>query len=85
MKKKTSSHSTFKKGLNDYQDDWGNLTHYLGNDDFPEGNRASDPDEDLKENPRLKGKVAEGNELMEEEDTASPAGKEDEDRSSLTP
>jgi hypothetical protein len=42
----------------------GDLTHYLGNDDYRENVGSQ---EEQLENPKLYGKVAEGNELEEED------------------
>ena len=67
------AHSRFRKGQTDYFDE-GHLTHHLGNDDYKNG--ANDPEElNVKENPRLEGKVAEGNEDMMEDDFQSPEEK----------
>lgn len=55
------AHSTVRKGGSDYTDG-ENVTHYLGNDDYEEGNK-------LEENPyadapkKNSGKVAGGNKI----------------------
>ena len=63
-KKTRSAHANFRKGLSDYNDG-ENVTHHLGNDDF-DGQNIKDVEE--LNNPRLDGKVAEGNDLIEDDD-----------------
>lgn len=62
--KDRTSHSNFRKGLNDYNDG-ENVTHHLGNDDYDNGANISAPYE--KENYKLDGKSASGNDFMEDE------------------
>lgn len=50
---------------NDFYGDEGNLTHYLGNDDYAEGNKEPSDDWD---NSGLDGFEAAGNDLKDEED-----------------
>jgi hypothetical protein len=70
-----STQSVFHKGISDYGDG-ANVTHHLGNDEYKEGSNLPD-DNEVRDNPRLQGKVAEGNEFMEEEDLASEKDKRD--------
>lgn len=56
-------HSNVRKGLSDFND--GNeLTHYLGNDDYKNGNNESDP---YADNLSFDGSEAFGNDLTEED------------------
>lgn len=73
---KDTSHSRFRKGLTDYGDG-ANVTHHLGNDDY-DGSNIND-ENDLKENAKLEGKVAEGNLEMNEEQFASDKDKAEKD------
>jgi hypothetical protein len=62
-KKKTkTAHSNFRHGMSDYNDG-GLQTHYLGNDEYKEGNKESDS---LGEG-LFDGSVAEGNDLLEDD------------------
>jgi ABC-type sugar transport system substrate-binding protein len=64
MEKNEKAHSGFRKGLSDYNDG-ENVTHYGGNSDYHGSNLK---DENIvRNNPKLDGKVAEGNDLSEEE------------------
>lgn len=69
VKKKESTHALFRKGISDYGDGH-NVTHHLGNDDYADGTNLPD-DNDVKDNPYLEGKFADGNEEMQEEDLSS--------------
>lgn len=60
-----NSHSNFKKDLNDYNDG-ANVTHHLGNDDYKNGSNLEDPFAN-GDNPLLEGKVAYGNDLVQED------------------
>lgn len=62
--KDQTSHSNVRKGLEDYNDG-ANVTHHLGNDDYGDGNNLPEPFE--QENNKLDGKVAEGNDLTDED------------------
>jgi len=56
--------------------DGENVTHYLGNDDYPGNNLGDYPDESTK---RLDGKEAAGNELETQEEEWSEKSPEAED------
>lgn len=63
--KNPTAHSNFKKGLNDYNDGGLNATHHLGNDDYD--SNLSDENGVLY-NEKLEGKVAEGNNLSDDDE-----------------
>lgn len=63
MEKNIKSHAGFRKGLSDYNDG-ENVTHYGGNSDYPGANLKDENIE--KNNPKLEGKEAEGNDLPPE-------------------
>lgn len=62
--KDRTSHSNFRKGMNDYNDG-ENVSQYLGNDDYSHGANIPDPYE--REIRKLDGKYANGNDLLEDD------------------
>jgi hypothetical protein len=73
MEKNENAHSGFRKGLPDYNDG-ENVTHYGGNSDY-HGSNLKD-ENIIKNNPKLDGKVAEGNDLSDEETSGPETGPE---------
>lgn len=63
--KDRNSHANFRKGLTDYNDG-ENVTHYLGNDEYPGSNLADRTQEGS--NPLLEGKEALGNDFLEDDE-----------------
>ncbi len=65
--KDRTSHSNFRKGLNDYNDG-ENVSQYLGNDDYSEGANIPDPYE--RDTRKLDGKIANGNDFQEDDESS---------------
>jgi hypothetical protein len=57
-----SSHSNFRRGMNDYNDGQ-NVTHHLGNDDYKDGANLHE-----QKSEEFDGKEAAGNNMLDDRD-----------------